>query len=210
MPKNVDILTVFVSGPSDVEVEKAALRRVVDEPSERLMKTHGVALRVVGWPTDVRPGVNVDLQAELNRQFGAEFDIYLGILGTRFGTPTRKAGSGTEEEEEFEQGLKRLRSDSCSLRVLFYFKTGKVDPFNVEIDQLQKLKDFRAGLNSRGVLYQDFQKTTDFIEMVKNREDERTVGRERSLSARPGCSARRTSGEARVIESELNAITPKG
>ena len=166
MPQNVDILTVFVSGPSDVEAEKAALRPVVDELSERLMRTHGVALRVVGWPTDVRPGVNVDLQAEINRQFGAKFDIYLGILGTRFGTPTQNAGSGTEEE--FDQGLKRLRSDSCSLRVLFYFKTGKVDPFNVEIDQLQKVKDFRAGLQSRGVLYRDFKKTTDFIKMVMN------------------------------------------
>ena len=38
----------------------------------------------------------------------------------------------------------------------------------MEIDQLQKVKDFRAGLKSRGVLYQDFKKTTDFIEMVRN------------------------------------------
>ena len=166
MPKNVAILIVFVSGPSDVEAEKAALRTLVVELSERLIKTHGVALRVVGWPNDVRPGVNVDLQAEINRQFGAEFDIYLGILGTRFGTPTQKAGSGTEEE--FEQGLKRLRADSCSLRVLFYFKTGTVDPFKLEIDQLQKVKDFRDGLSSRGVLYKDFKNTADFIQMVKN------------------------------------------
>ena len=166
MPKNVAILTVFVSGPTDVEAEKAALRTLVVELSERLIKTHGVALRVVGWPDDVRPGVNVDLQAEINRQCGAEFDIYLGILGTRFGTPTRTAGSGTEEE--FEEGLKRLRSDSCSLRVLFYFKTGTVDPFNLEIDQLQKVKDFRAGLHSRGVLYRDFRNTTDFVQMVKD------------------------------------------
>ena len=166
MPKNVEILTVFVSGPSDVESEKAALCPVVVELSERLMRTHGVALRVVGWPDDVRPGVNVDLQTEINKQFGAEFDIYLGILGTRFGTPTRTAGSGTEEE--FEEGLKRLRSDSCSLRVLFYFKTGPVDPFNLETDQLQKVKEFRAGLRSRGVLYRDFRNTTDFVQMVKD------------------------------------------
>ncbi len=166
MPKNVEILTVFVSGPSDVDSEKAALRPVVAELSERLMRTHGVGLRVVGWPDDVRPGVNVDLQAEINRQFGAEFDIYLGILGTRFGTPTRNAGSGTEEE--FEQGIKRLRADSCSLRVLFYFKTGTVDPFNLDINQLQTVKDFRAGLHSRGVLYRDFKNTTGFVQMVKN------------------------------------------
>ncbi len=122
MPKNVELLTIFVSGPSDVESEKAALRPIVAELSERLTRTHAVALRVVGWPDDVRPGVNVDLQAEINSQFGAEFDIYLGILGTRFGTPTRNAGSGTEEE--FDQAISRLRADSQSLRVLLYFKTG--------------------------------------------------------------------------------------
>ena len=166
MPKNVEFLTVFVSGPSDVESEKAALRTVVAELSERLMKTHGVGLRVVGWPNDVRPGVNVDPQAEINSQFGAECDIYLGILGTRFGTPTRNADSGTEEE--FDQGINRLRADSRSLRVLLYFKTGPVDPFNLEIDQLQKVKEFRAGLNSRGVLYRDFKNTADFVQMVKN------------------------------------------
>ena len=42
------------------------------------------------------------------------------------------------------------------------------DPFNLEIDQLQKVKDFRAGLHSRGVLYQDFRNTADFVQMVKN------------------------------------------
>ena len=166
MPKNVDILTVFVSGPSDVDSEKAAIRPVVAELNERLMKAHGVMLRVVGWPDDVRPGVNVDPQAEINSQFGAEFDIYLGILGTRFGTPTRDAGSGTEAE--FDQGINRLRADSRSLRVLLYFKIGPVDPFNLEIDQLEKVKEFRAGLNSRGVLYRDFKNTADFVQMVKN------------------------------------------
>ena len=169
MPKNVEMLTIFVSGPSDVDSEKAALRLVVAELSKRLMRTHGVALQVVGWPDDVHPGVNIDLQAEINKQFGAEFDIYLGILGTRFGTPTRHAGSGTAEE--FEQALARLRVNSRSLRVLVYFKTSKVDPFNLEIDQMQKVKEFRDGLHSRGVLYREFINTTAFLQMVQDHLD---------------------------------------
>ena len=169
MPKNVELLTLFVSGPSNVDSEKAALRRVVAELSERLVRTHGVGLQVVGWPDDVRPGVNVDLQAEITGQFGAEFDIYLGILGTRFGTPTRNAGSGTEEE--FEHGIVRLRDNSRSLRVLFYFKTSKVNPFDLEIDQLKKVKEFRSKLHSRGVLYRDFENTGDFVQMVQNHLD---------------------------------------
>ena len=169
MPQKVEILTIFVSGPSNVDSEKAALRPVVDEISERMVRTHGVELRVVGWPDDLRPGVNVDPQAEIKKQFGNEIDIYLGILATRFGTPTLDAGSGTEDE--FEQGLARLRGDSRSLRVLFYFKNSKVDPFNLEIDQLQKIKEFRDGLRSRGVLYREFDTTPDFVRMVKNHLD---------------------------------------
>ena len=166
MPTTVDILTIFVSGPSDVDSEKAALRRVVTDLSDRLMRTHKVTLRVVGWPEDIRPGVNIDAQAEIQRQLGADFDIYLGILGTRFGTPTHNAGSGTEEE--FEQGVTQLRRDSRSLRVLFYFKTGAVDPFHdLEIEQLQKVKKFRASLRSRGVVYRDFGDTTEFVTMVQ-------------------------------------------
>ena len=129
------------------------------------MRTHKVTLRVVGWPEDIRPGVNIDAQAEIQRQLGADFDIYLGILGTRFGTPTRNAGSGTEEE--FEHGVTQLRRDSRSLRVLFYFKTGAVDPFDLEIEQLQNVKKFRASLRSRGVVYRDFGDTTDFVTMVQ-------------------------------------------
>ena len=169
MPTNITLLTVFVSGPSDVDTEKEALRTVITEISERLTRTHGVQLRVVGWPDDVRPGVNVDLQAEINSQLGTDSDIYLGILGTRFGTPTGNAGSGTEEE--FEQGLERLRANSSSLRVLFYFKTGMVDPYNLEIDQFQKVKVFKAGLHSRGILYRDFKTTNGFVQMVKNHLD---------------------------------------
>ena len=166
MPTSVDILTIFVSGPSDVDSEKAALRHVVADLSDRLMRTHKVTLRVVGWPEDIRPGVNIDAQAEIQRQLGADFDIYLGILGTRFGTPTRNAGSGTEDE--FEQSVTQLRRDSRSLRVLFYFKTGAVDPFHeLEIEQLQNVKKFRASLRSRGVVYRDFGDTTAFVTMVQ-------------------------------------------
>ena len=41
--------------------------------------------------------VNIYSQAELNRQLGSEYDIYLGVLGSRFGTPTERAGSSHSE-----------------------------------------------------------------------------------------------------------------
>ena len=42
-------------------------------------------------------GLGIDAQDVINRQLG-EYDIFLGIMNTRFGSPTHRADSGTEEE----------------------------------------------------------------------------------------------------------------
>ena len=158
-----------MSGPTDVSPEKGALRSVVDDLNDHLLKTKGVQLRVVDWTDNVRPGINVDPQTEINRQIGTQFDIYLGILGTRFGTPTINAGSGTEDE--FEQSIERFRNNTCSLRVLVYFKSDQVDPYQLDLEQFQKVKEFKATLHSRGVLYRDFRDTEDFVRMVRKHLD---------------------------------------
>ena len=166
MPRDLKQLTIFISGTNEVDAEKAALRRLIEELNRLLEKTHGLTLRVISWPDDVRPGVNVDPQAEITRQFGSAFDVYVGLLGTRFGTPTPRAGSGTEEE--FEAALARFRSDSKSIRVLFYFKRTNENPFTMDVDQLRKVKGFREALPSRGVVYRDFKDTAEFVELVKD------------------------------------------
>ena len=170
MATKIQRLTIFVSGPSDVDSEKSALRTVVTNLSDRLERTVGVALKVVGWPDDVRPGVNVDPQAEVIRQFGTDFDIYLGILSTRFGTSTPRANSGTEEE--FNKAVARFQADSSSVRVLFYFKGSTQDILKVVADELKKVQKFRVDLSQRGVVYRDFKETSDFVDMVQRHLDE--------------------------------------
>ena len=165
MPKTLTQLTVFASGTSETESERSALRRVAEELNKQLEKTHSISLRVKAWPDDVRPGVNIYSQAELNRQLGSEYDIYLGVLGSRFGTPTERAGSGTEEE--FNLALARLREDSQSLRLLFYFKRAVEDPFAIDVDQLQRVKRFRDRLAHSGVVYRDCQDTSEFVQQTR-------------------------------------------
>jgi hypothetical protein len=109
-----------------------------------------VTLRAVGWPDDVRPGVNTDAQAEINRQIGSSYDIYVGVIGTRFGTPTPRASSGTEEE--LEKAVNSFRINPRALRVLLYFKRAVGDPFAMDLEQLAKVKAFREVLPVRGVL----------------------------------------------------------
>ncbi len=166
MSRTLQQITIFVSGTSEVDAERAALRRIVGELNKRLEKTSAVTLRVVAWPEDTHPGVNSDPQAEISRQLGSTFDLNLGLLGTRFGTPTPRAGSGTEEE--FEDALARFKKDSRSVRVFFYFKRSTDDPFTIDIEQLQMVKNFRDSLAQRGVLYRDFRDTAEFIYLVQD------------------------------------------
>jgi len=82
----------------------AIAARQPDKPVlQSLEKTHGITLRLIGWPDTVRPGVGVDPQNVINQQVRDQYDIYVGVWGSRFGQSTPRAGSGTEEE--FRQAL---------------------------------------------------------------------------------------------------------
>ena len=56
-----------------------------------------VLLELVRWETHVAPSLGSDPQDVVNRQIG-EYDLFVGIMWKRMGTPTALATSGTEEE----------------------------------------------------------------------------------------------------------------
>jgi hypothetical protein len=165
MARRVTQLTIFFSGTSETEAERAALREVVRELNRMMEKTHTVLLKVVSYPEDFRPGVNEDVQTEVNRQVQDQYDIYIGVLGAKFGTPTSRAGSGTEEE--FNLALSRFLHDTTSVRVLFYFKRASMDPLSIVPEELKKVHEFRSRLPQQGVLYRDSNDTAGFVGMVK-------------------------------------------
>ena len=166
MAERLTRLRVFVSSTSESVSEVAAMRRVVESLSEQLENSHAITLRMMSWPDDFRPGVGPDAQSEINRQ-AQGYDIYLGLLGTRFGNPTARSESGTQEE--FEDALSRYKKAPTSVRLLFYFNQSldAVDPYKMDLDQLQKVRDFRITLRTRGVLSRDFKGTEHFVSLVR-------------------------------------------
>lgn len=166
MSQKMTQLRLFASSTSETSAEISALRKVIDGLNKQLESTHAITLRMLSWPDDIRPGVNTDPQAEINRQV-ADYDIYLGLLGTRFGTPTPRSESGTQEE--FEEALSRFKRDMTSVRLLFYFKSSLagINPYELNAEELRQVQRFRDNLKARGVLYRDFADTGEFIELVK-------------------------------------------
>ncbi len=98
MPRQETILQVFVAAPSDLAEERAALEDVIWELNSTWSRTLGCRLDLLRWETHAVPGMGLDAQDVVNRSVPRDYDIFIGMLWSRFGTPTTRAESGTEEE----------------------------------------------------------------------------------------------------------------
>lgn len=164
--KQIAELFVFVSSPSDMAAERRIVESVIAELNPFLKDNHNVVLTPLNWEQDVVPGIGSDSQSVISSQMTGKYDIYLGLLGSRFGTETTRAGSGTEVE--FDDAYNRYGGDPKSVRVLVYFKTGTDELFRIDLKQLEKVLAFREKLKKSGVLFFDFTNQDALLRLLKN------------------------------------------
>jgi|CXWL01.1.fsa_nt_gi hypothetical protein len=163
MPKTEQVLSIFLASPSDVHDERDCVDAFVDEWNNLWCEDIGIHLRLIRWETHAYPAVGADGQDVINTQIGEEYDVFLGIMWKRFGTPTGRAASGTAEE--FERALGRYRI-SGSPELMFYFKKADSDAGDDAI-QLQALQQFRSKLAKEGLLYWEFPSPEQFGQLVR-------------------------------------------
>ncbi|MGZ6349176.1 MAG: tetratricopeptide repeat protein [Ktedonobacterales bacterium] len=105
MAEYKQVVKIFVSTPSDVPEEKESLSRIISDIEREWGDELKVTLQVLDWRS-VAPGMGRAEDVILEQLPVNEWDIYVGILRNRFGTPTGKHDvvsgkdllSGTEEE----------------------------------------------------------------------------------------------------------------
>ena len=88
------VIRVFVSSPGNVAAERGVLNEVVERINLTDGLAPGVRLELWTWEQNVVPQIGPRPQAVVMQT--PPYDIYLGILSTRFGTPTGHYGSGTK------------------------------------------------------------------------------------------------------------------
>jgi len=165
MPRQEQILSVFVASPSDVAPERARLEEIVTELNQSWSRSLGIRLDLIRWETQAYPGFGVDAQEVINRQLPSDYDIFIGMMWHRFGTPTARAESGTEEE--FLRAKAKWDTDPSALDLMIYFKDAPVAPSEIDASQLTKVTGFRETLGEKGGLYWSFQSTDDFATLVR-------------------------------------------
>ena len=101
IPRSIKQYHVFLASPGDVSVERRHVRQFFDRYNRYTAHLWNVRFEVVDWENYSTVGVGRP-QALITEQtlekYRQSLVLVNGILGQRFGTPTGKAESGTEEE----------------------------------------------------------------------------------------------------------------
>ena len=154
-------LQVFVAWPSDVQVERDRLEQVVDGLNNGIAASRKLHLQLITWQTHTHPGMGKDAQDVINRQIKPT-DIFIGIMWKRFGTPTKRAPSGTVEE--FRSAYKLWKKNRRT-HIMFYFNQKPID-VNVDLKQFGRVRAFRESLSKVGLI-SDYKGVADFEKKVR-------------------------------------------
>ena len=165
MPRQEQILSVFVASPSDVGNEREKLEEVIRELNNTWSRELGIRLELVRWETHAYPGMGTDAQDVINQQIPDDYDLFVGIMWCRYGTQTNRSGSGTVEE--FERAKARYNSHPNSVKLMMYFKDEAVPPSQLDTDQLAAVHKFRKSLGEVGSLYWEFNSLEQFEKLIR-------------------------------------------
>lgn len=156
VPISTQEVTVFVASPGDCEEERRRVRTVVEALNTTVSSQWALRLRVTGWE-----GVPPDLgrpQEQINPLVDS-CDVFIGILGQRWGGATGTHSSGFVEE--FERAVERRGSGSRP-RIALYFRTAPPQMAADPGPQLEAVLSFRRTIRDQhSLLYGEFTSPDD-------------------------------------------------
>lgn len=165
MPRLETVLQVFVASPADVTDEREILETVIVELNRTWSGALGVRLDLQRWESAVHPAIGSDPQSVINSQIGDDYDIFIGVLWGRLGTPTPRSESGTLEE--FERAYSRWMKNPDAIEIMLYFKDAAIRPSEADGRQLYKVQEFKRELGERGGLHLTFDGLENFESLVR-------------------------------------------
>ena len=158
------IIKCFIASPSDVQEERKECDEVVESLNRALGDSLNIHLETIRWEKDAHAAIGTDGQAVINEQLHPEdADFFIGIFWTRFGAPTPRAESGTEEE--FERAHKRWQ-ETHSNKIQFYFKEANPSYGTLDGEQFDKVKKFRDKISLCGCFYKGFKSKEEFSKFL--------------------------------------------
>ena len=162
MPRTVVAYKVFLASPGDVKEERIIVKKVIDLYNQ-IHSCDNIKLELLCWEDSTHPSFGDYPQDVVNSQIGDDYDVFIGILWARFGTPTLKYESGTEEE--FYRAYERYKNGD-SIELMVYRKDESISLSSIDVEQLQKINRFTSEVGKLGGYYFTFTGENQFQEML--------------------------------------------
>ncbi len=170
-------LSIFVASPGDVRDERERVHRIVEEMNQpdALADQYGLTLQVLDWRNAI-PGAGQPEAVILDQLQLESWDIFIGVLWHRFGSPTggqdpttgRFYDSGTEEE--FRLAF-RAWQETGRPHILTYRRTvAPVALSDIDPEQLTKVQYFWEEFGPDGQhpdLFQQYETPDNFERRVR-------------------------------------------
>lgn len=156
MPKNVTLYKLLISCPGDIIDEIELINDSVNRFNELYSDELGITIQTKHWSKSSYAQSGGKPQTLLNEQFINDCDAAVAVFWTRFGSPTDKYGSGTEEEIELML--------EAGKQVFMYFSDKPISPSQNDYEGFQKIKEFRDKYKDNG-LYSTYTTNEEFRNM---------------------------------------------
>lgn len=162
MPRTVVTYKVFLASPDDVKEERGIVKKVI-ETYNQIHSCDNIKLELLCWEDNTHPSFGDYPQDVVNSQIGDDYDVFIGILWARFGTPTPEYESGTEEE--FYRAYTRHKNGD-SIELMVYRKDESIPPSSIDVEQLQKVNSFISKVGELGGYYFSFTGKEQFQQLL--------------------------------------------
>jgi len=165
MTQTITLYKIFVASPSDLNDERVLIEEIVEELNLSTFNNSDIKIELVKWETHVNPGVGKYPQQVINTDINNVYDVFIGLLWSKFGTPTEKYGSGTEEE--FYNAYSKYKELPSSVKIMFYFKQAAIPMDKIDTDSITSIRKFKSGLGEKGILYWVYNTIEEFQKLLR-------------------------------------------
>lgn len=176
-PCKTNTYHVFLASPGDVSAERQAVRRFFDDYNRHTAHIWNARFDVIDWENYATIGVGRPqelITKQTLERFRDSLALVIGIMAQRFGSPTGKAESGTEEE--FEWAMEVHKETGFPEIKWFFRKIDKLDGLPADpseaikaLEQWQKVLDFRKRMQDLNdpVFYTEYPGVSGFADVFQ-------------------------------------------
>lgn len=165
MQKTRRVIKIFLGSPGDLNDEREAAFRVVEEVNKNHADFWGCQVELVGWedtlPRFGRPQeiINQDLE---------QCEYFLGMMWKRWGTPPDKQGKYSSGfEEEFSCSLDRRKREGVP-EIALLFKEVSSEWLEDPNENLKQVLKFKSEIiENKELLFYEFKERKDFEVLVR-------------------------------------------